>query len=455
MGCQLSGRDFTKPRSTAPFIAARGNLADCAGRSLFWVSQSSGYPRNSTNNGPFFRNPAKFEGASISATRLKSLATLADDTSQQEKTEEATPRRLEKAREEGQVARSRELTTFTMLLGGVLSLWSLSAYLYGEVRLIMERALLFDRRGATEIEAMVSSAAVLFQQGLYALLPLFFFMAVLALVAPMLLGGFLISAKSLSPQLSKLNPLKGLKRIFSVQALVELAKVIAKILLLGSVAAMALLSRYPDFMALMHQPVAKALAAMLSLATQVCGLMVLSMVVVILIDVPFQLWNHARQLRMTREEIKQEHKDSDGDPQMKARIRGQQQAMARRRMMSKVPDADVIVTNPTHYAVALKYDDTAMAAPRVVAKGADEVALRIRELGKDNGVPTLEAPAVARALFRHVDLDREVPFELYTVIAEIMAWAVNLKRSDGRRQQSFPAPTNLVVPESLQVEAGE
>lgn len=372
---------------------------------------------------------------------------MSDKTDDQEKTEEATPRRLEKAREEGQVARSRELTTFTMLLGGVLCLSTMGSYLYQQLRAVMESAFLFDRRGAMEAPAMMGTAWDLGQQALTTLMPLFIFMTVLALVSPMLLGGFLVSSKALVPQLSKLNPIKGFKRIFSMQALAELAKVIAKIVLMGTVAALFMLAHEKDFMALLHLPIDQALVSMLKLSALACGVMVLSLVVVILIDVPFQLWNHAKQLRMSKEEIKREHKESEGDPHIKGHIRAQQQAMARKRMMSKVPEADVIITNPTHYAVALKYDEQRMAAPRVIAKGADAVAMRIRALGTEHGVPLLEAPPLARALYRHVDLDREVPVELYTAVAEVMAWAVSLKRGDA--DTAIAPPSHIEVPESM------
>lgn len=376
---------------------------------------------------------------------------MADETEDQEKTEDATPRRLEKAREEGQVARSRELATVLLLAGGVGGLWSMGPLLFGKVGLVMEQSFLFERRQALDPAVMLTHAADLFARSLFALMPLFVLLALLALVAPNLLGGFLISAKSLKPQLSKLNPLKGLKRQFSSQALAELAKAVAKSLLVGSVVAAFLASRRGEFFALMDRPLEQALAGALSLAAQACALMVFSLVVVILIDVPYQLWSHAKKLRMSKEEVKREHKETEGDPQLKGRIRQQQQAMARNRMMSKVPDADVIVTNPTHYAVALHYDEHRMGAPRVVAKGVDAVAAHIRELGGEHRVPLLEAPALARSLYRHVDLDCEIPGPLYTAVAEVLAWALRLKsaRRDGTELPQTPA--QLPVPEELEV----
>lgn len=379
---------------------------------------------------------------------MGSLA-MADDSNDQEKTEAATPRRLEKAREEGQVARSRELTTFLLLATGVASLWSMGALFYNQLGLVMEQAFLFDRGGAFEVEVMLSSAWNLGERTLMMLLPLFLLLMVVALVAPMLLGGMLISAKSLQPQLSKLNPLKGLKRIFSTQALAELAKVVAKALLVGGVVTWFLVSGIGEFMALMGQPVQQALVNALRLAASACGLMVLALVVVILIDVPYQLWHHAKKLRMSKEELKREHKESDGDPHVKGRIRAQQQAVARRRMMSKVPGADVIVTNPTRYAVALRYDETRMAAPRVVAKGVDAVAAKIRELGREHEVPLLAAPPLARALYRHVDLDQEIPAELYTAVAEVLAWSFGLKRARRDGGEPLAPPVDLHIPEGM------
>ncbi|TDR56144.1 flagellar biosynthetic protein FlhB [Halomonas ventosae] len=372
---------------------------------------------------------------------------MADQSSDQEKTEPATPRRLEKAREEGQVARSRELTTFMLLLAGVGGLWGMGSMLYDQLGLVMEQAFLFERREALEVMPMLTLALALGERTLLALLPLFLLLTVVALVAPALLGGWLISAKSLQPQLSKLNPFKGLKRMFGVQALVELAKAIAKSVLVGSVAVAFLWSRRDDFLALMDQPIQQALASALTMSAQAGGLVVLTLLVVILIDVPFQLWNHAKKLRMSKEEVKREHKETEGDPHVKARIRSQQQAMARGRMMSQVPEADVIVTNPTHFAVALRYDGARMGAPCVVAKGRNDVALRIRKIASDHQVPQLEAPPLARALYQHVDLEQEVPATLYTAVAEVMAWAYSLRARDG--SPPLDTPHDLPVPEAL------
>lgn len=376
-----------------------------------------------------------------------------DQGSDQEKTEEATPRRLEKAREEGQVARSRELSTFMLLMVGVGSFWAGGAMIYDQLGLIMEQAFLFERREAFEVLPMLVKATDLVERSLFVMMPIFLLLGLAALVAPVLLGGWLVSAKSLQPQLSKLNPVKGLKRVLGVQALVELAKAIAKSVLVGSVAVAFLMAHRGHYMDLMDQPIKQALANSLELAVQASGLMVLTLLVVILIDIPYQLWSHSKKLKMSKEEVKREHKESEGDPQVKARIRQQQQAMARGRMMSKVPEADVIITNPSRYAVALRYDEQGMAAPRLLAKGVDQVAARICEIGDEHGVPRLESPPLARALYRYVELDNEIPIALYTAVAEVMAWAFQLRQFNREGGLAPPFPENLPIPEELQVPA--
>lgn len=379
---------------------------------------------------------------------------MAEESEDQEKTEAATPRRLEKAREEGQVARSRELTTFMLLSVGCAGLWLMSGLLYDQLGQVMETAFLFDRTQATQAGPMLGMIWTLGGASLRALLPFFLLLFIAALAAPMFLGGWLLSPKALMPRFSKLNPMKGLARIFSTQALAELAKVVAKALLIGGIAAWFLYTRSGEFMSLVRLTSSQALARALELVVSAAGLMVLGLIIVILMDVPWQLWQHVKKLRMSKEEIKREHKESEGDPHVKGRVRSQQQAMARRRMMAKVPEADVIITNPTHYAVALRYDEKRMAAPRVIAKGTDLIALKIREIGQEHQVPLLEAPPLARVLYRHVKLDREIPAALYTAVAEVLVWAFSLKRARTGQGVAMQAPSNIIIPPELAEEAG-
>lgn len=381
------------------------------------------------------------------------MTVMADHSSDQEKTEDATPRRKEKAREEGQVARSRELATFLLLLAGVIGLWSLGHQLYDLLSSVMDQAFLFERREAMETIPMLDQALSLGQRSLFNLIPLFVLLSVVALAAPALLGGWLLSVKSLKPQLSKLNPVKGLSRMFSTHALAELGKAIAKATLVGGIGSVLLLHHRGQTMDLMSLPLTAALSEAVRLISKACGLMVMTLVVVVLIDVPYQLWSHNKKLRMSKEDIRQEHKESEGDPHIKGRIRQQQQAMARSRMMSQVPQADVIITNPTHYAVALSYREDSMGAPKVVAKGMDHVATRIRELACEAGVPLLSAPPLARTLYHHVDLDREIPVELYNAVAEVLAWAFGLQRAVSEGSELPPGPASIDVPEHLAIPA--
>ncbi len=366
-----------------------------------------------------------------------------------EKTEPASPRRLEKAREEGQVARSRELVTFVMLTTGIGSLWVSGGSLGEHFGSALRGGLQFERASAFNASHMMAQAGVALLHGLQALLPVFVVMLVAALVAPMLLGGWLLSAKSLQPNFAKLNPVAGMGRMFSTESLAELVKTIVKSLLIGGIAWWVVSDNLASIMALMSEPVSAALPHALRLVAGSCALIVGSLLLLVAMDVPYQLWSHHHKLRMSREDLRQEQKESDGDPMVKMQIRRTQQQRAKRRMMAAVPKADIVVTNPTHFAVALQYADKKMRAPRVVAKGADLVALRIRALAEENKVPVLEAPSLARALYRHADLEREIPLALYAAVAEVLAWAYQLQHQIISGGNAPPTPHDLPVPESL------
>ncbi|QNK68877.1 flagellar biosynthesis protein FlhB [Variovorax sp. PAMC26660] len=367
-----------------------------------------------------------------------------------EKTEPASERRLEKAREEGNVARSRELTTFVMLGTASAGLWfaaeSLSASLNGALR----RGLQFDRASAFDPSHMLAQTGLMALQALMAIGPLFGMMIVAAVAAPLMLGGWMFSTKAVAPNFGKLNPLAGIGRMFSAQALAELFKALAKSALIGGVAWWVIVNDIEPVMALMAQPAHYALPHAIVLVAKHCALIAATLFIVALIDVPFQLWSYFRKLRMSREDVRQEHKESEGDPHIKAQIRRQQQQMARRRMMAEVPKADIVLTNPTHFAVALSYLDSDMRAPRVVAKGTELVAARIRELAKDNKVAILEAPSLTRALYKHTKLGEEIPAGLYTAVAEVLAWVYQLKRWKNEGGDAPRTPTDLPVPADLQ-----
>ncbi|OJA78561.1 flagellar biosynthesis protein FlhB [Burkholderia ubonensis] len=371
------------------------------------------------------------------------------DESDLDKTEAATPRRREKAREEGQVARSRELASFALLASGFYGTWLLAGPIGQHLQTMLRGAFTFDRGIAFDTNRMLTSAGSVSLEGLAALAPLLAMMGVAALLAPMALGGWLISSKTFELKLDRLNPITGLGRIFSVQGPIQLGMSLAKTLVVGGIGGIAIWRSKDELLGLAMQPLHSALADALHLVAVCCGTTVAGMLVVAALDVPYQLWQYNKKLRMTKEEVKREHRENEGDPHVKGRIRQQQRAIARRRMMAAVPKADVVVTNPTHFAVALQYTDGAMRAPKVVAKGVNLVAARIRELAAEHNVPLLEAPPLARALYHNVELEREIPGSLYSAVAEVLAWVYQLKRfrSEGG---AFPAaPVDLDVPAEL------
>ncbi|KDD10532.1 flagellar biosynthesis protein FlhB [Bordetella bronchiseptica] len=366
-----------------------------------------------------------------------------------EKSEAASPRRLEKAREEGQIARSRELGTFMMLAAGVAGVWLSGSMLYQGLTGVLRRGLGFEPRVAQDPGVMVEQAVHGAGRALLTVLPMFGMLAVVAVLSAVLLGGFVFSTKPLEPNFSKLSLWSGIKRMFSAQTVVELVKALAKAALVGGVAVWVIWHYHDDMLGLMHVAPSAALTSAMSLVALCSALIVGSLLFVVLLDVPWQIWNHLKKLRMTKEDVRQEHKESEGDPHVKGRIRQQQRAMARRRMMSEVPGADVVVTNPTHYAVALKYADGEAGAPRVVAKGSGLIAARIRELAAEHRIPTLEAPPLARALHQHVELGQEIPTALYTAVAEVLAWVFQLRSWRPGLGREPQAPTALVVPAEL------
>ena len=365
-----------------------------------------------------------------------------------EKSEPASPRRLEKAREEGQVARSRELSTFALLAAGVGGLWMSADRISQGFAQLMRHGMQFEPATALDTHRMLSNAAHSGADALIAIAPLLGVLVLAAIAAPMALGGWLFTTQSLAPNFGRLNPLKGLGRMFSMQGVVELIKAVAKTVLVGAVAYWAIARDRDAVMGLMTQSPRAALPYVGELIAVCCAFIVASLLLVAAIDVPFQLWQHYKKLRMTKEEVRQENKENEGDPHLKAHIRQLQRQTARRRMMQDVPKADVIVTNPTHFAVALEYKDN-MLAPRVLAKGADLVAQRIREMGVEHNIPILEAPPLARALHAHVDIGQEIPATLYTAVAEVLAWVFQLRRWRAEGGVAPRAPSELLVPAEL------
>ena len=373
---------------------------------------------------------------------------MADD-SDLERTEPASQRRLEQAREEGHVPQSRELSAFLVLIAGAGGVWVMGSWLANQVGSLMRQGLRLDHRAAFDESAMAGVLVELGSGALLTLAPLFVVLILAAVAGPIVLGGRVFSAKAFAADFSRIDPVKGFGRIFSIQGLAELLKALAKAALICGIALWVMWHEHQALFNLLSQPLHAGLASFFGVVMFSTVLIVAGMALIAAADVPFQLWQYHSRLRMTKEEVRQEAKELEGDPQVKARIRSQQREMARRRMMAEVPKADVVVTNPTHFAVALKYEAARMSAPRVVAKGRGLLAQRIREIAAESGVPTLEAPPLARALYRHADLGEQVPSALYTAVAEVMAYVYQLHAFLHQGAPAPDVPNEIAVPPTL------
>ena len=371
------------------------------------------------------------------------------EASDQEKTEAPSPQRLEKAREDGQVLQSRELATFVILMVGGTALWMMASGLGQTLSNIVRGGLQFNPGIARDSSHAMAQLSNQFFEAAIALAPFLGLMALATLASPLMLSGWLFSTKALAPKFDRMNPLSGIKRIFSSQGLIELVKSLVKVGLLGVVAAWLIWSNLDAIFSLSLESPSLAIQHMGDLIGKVFLLASGAMIFIVAIDLPYQIWSHHNKLKMSKEELRQEAKESEGDPHLKAHIRAQQREVARRRMMSEIPTADVVITNPTHFAVALKYSEGKMRAPRVVAKGADAVAARIRELAAEHKVPLLEAPPLARALFRHTELGDEIPATLYAAVAEVLAYVFQLRHFQQAGGAYPNAPTALPVPSEL------
>ncbi len=366
------------------------------------------------------------------------------DESDEERELPATPRRLEQAREEGQVARSRELGTSLVLMTAAGICWFLGPGVASGLSALVRAGLVFDHAAALDASRMLVRLDASAWNGLVLVLPWFAMLTVAAIAGGIALGGWLFSSDSLAPDFNRMSPARGLKQMFSGQALAEMGKALLKAALIISVTVWLLWDNRDLLMTLGSFSPEGGMAGAAHLMALTFMVLAGSTALVAAVDVPLQLWQHAKGLRMSLEEVKRESRESEGDPQMKARIRSQQREAAQRRMMDEVPRADVVVTNPTHYAIALSYRD-GHRAPRVVAKGQNLMAQKIREVAAQNGVPLLEAPPLARALYRHAELGVDIPWQLYEAVALVLAWVMQMRMAGAGR--AVPrTPSDLPVP---------
>jgi flagellar biosynthetic protein FlhB len=373
---------------------------------------------------------------------------MAENQDGQEKTEEATPKRQEEARNKGQVPRSRELTTMAMLLMAAIAMTFMGERMVAQLGDVMrlglavERAKVFDPWTTIELFGQALSLGILL------MLPFLVLMVATAVAAPVALGGWSFSTDALAFKFDKLNPVTGLKRIFAARGVMELVKALAKFLLIGLVGALLLWYFLPQLMGLGREDPAVGLAHAGQILTRCFVILSASLALIAAIDVPFQLWDHAKNLKMTRQEVRDEHKNTEGKPEVKAKVRTLQREIAQRRMMSEVPKADVVITNPTHYAIALRYDADKMAAPVVVAKGVELVAGQIRTVAVANKVPIFEAPPLARALYYSTEIDQQVPAGLYLAVAQVLAYVFQLRAAARGGPVPVP-PEDIPVPDDF------
>jgi flagellar biosynthesis protein FlhB len=370
---------------------------------------------------------------------------MADGTDA-EKTEQPTAKRLQDARERGQVARSRELGTAAVMIVGSSALLFGGGAMAGGFGRLLQRSLSFDHAALLDPSVMGRALGGTAVEALVVLLPFFAAVTVAAVVAPLGLGGWVFSTEALAPDFNRLNPVTGLGRIFGVSGLSELVKALLKFTVVGAIAVWVGMWLARDAISLGAMPVVPGMGRAVHLLALAMLLMSLGLVLLAAVDAPLQWWLVRRQLKMTRDEIREEFKETDGKPEVKAKIRELQRKMSKRRMMAAVPTADVVVTNPTHYAVALKYDAARMKAPRVIAKGRDLVAVEIRRRAEEARVPLFEAPALARVLYGSTDVGREIPSGLYLAVAQVLSYLYQIKTLTAQRAARLRRPAPEIDP---------
>ncbi len=377
---------------------------------------------------------------------------MADNQDGTEKSEEPSEKKLREAREKGQVPRSKELSTLIMTLSASVFLYFYGHYMIEDFERIMVQGLSFDRAHAFDFKMLTNRILGMVVDATYLVIPFLALMVFIALISAALIGGWNFSAKAMAPKISKLNPMKGLKKMVSMNALMELLKAFAKFTLIGLVAAYFLWNSYEEVLSIGLESITSALSHSGIIITEAFIFVSLALIVVAAVDVPFQVHQHITQLKMTKQEVKEEHKQQEGNPEIKGRIRQVQREMSQKRMMQSVPDADVIITNPTHFAVALKYDVDSMSEPMVLALGSDFMATQIRTVATENNIPIIEAPVLARALYYNSEIDQPIPYELFKSVAAILAYVYQLRDGEDVSNINVNDFKRIGVPENMKTE---
>lgn len=374
---------------------------------------------------------------------------MAEQDSGQERTEEPTQKKLDEARKKGEVPRSRELNAMAVMILGALGCIMTAGPVFHALRHIFERSMSVPREAIFDKTWLATFFDDSIKEAFLSLTPFFIILLLTALIVPAAVGGWNFSFQAVAPKMSKISPLKGLKRMFSPHSLMELVKSIGKFILVGFLGLLTIYGYRGELMNLGYETVEGAIVHAVTILGWSFFMLTWALVFIAAIDVPFQIYQNKKQMKMTKQEVKDEFKDTEGKPEVKSRIRQAQREASQRRMMAEVPEADVIITNPTHYAVALKYDPETMRAPILVAKGTDFVAEQIRKIANEHKIPTIMAPPLARSIYYHTKLDREIPAGLYVAVAQILAYVFQLKSYyEGKGEYPGSQP-DVEVPDHL------
>ncbi|MGJ8692217.1 MAG: flagellar biosynthesis protein FlhB [Thalassotalea sp.] len=372
------------------------------------------------------------------------------DSDSGEKTEDPTAKKLGDARKKGQIARSKDLGTMFVLVGSACGMLLVGPSLVIALSTMMKRLFSATREEVMDVHALFQMVVDSVSVVLIPLGWLFFVIAIAAFIGNTLLGGMSFSWEAMAPKFSKMSPIAGFKRMFGVQAAVELLKSILKFFVVFIVAYLLLAGLFDQILGLSTETVPKNFGHAVEMLLWMFLVLTISLVIIAVIDAPYQVWNHTRQLKMTKQEVKDEMKNTEGNPEIKGRIRRTQYEMSQRRMMAEVPNADVVITNPTHFSIALKYDAAVGGAPKLIAKGVDQMAMHIRTIAKEHGVEIVVSPALARSIYYTTEVDEEIPEELFAAVAQILAFIYQLDlHRKGRAKRPIPVAKNLPIPDDF------
>ena len=367
-----------------------------------------------------------------------------------EKTEEPTAKKLTDARKKGQIARSKDLGTLFVLVGSAFAMMVMGNALVAALSAIMKRLFSLSRREAMDVHALMGVVSSGTSAIIFPMVAIFVIIMLAAFIGNTMLGGMAFSWEAMAPKANRLSPLAGFKRMFGVQAAVELLKSILKFLVVSTVAYLLLSGLFEQILGLSLEAIPNNFAHAVNMLLWMFLALALSIGIIVAIDAPYQVWNHTRELKMTKQEVKDEFKSTEGNPEIKGRIKQTQYEMSQRRMMGEVPNSDVVITNPTHYSIALKYDPVVGGAPVVVAKGIDEMAMHIRTIAKEHGVVIVQSAALARSLYYTSEVDQDIPEELYAAVAQVLAFIFQLSEyKKGKGKKPIPIAKDLPIPEDF------